>query len=153
MEINKDTICIETDYMFTHSGYEFGEDQAYINYPVRFPTVTFALRDTHELNMIADAIRKEAGELPMFDDSGEYDDQGWYNFSVGINTYTNSHADNRIEFVVCNGIGNDNEQSYYIDLTDNEQMRLYAVLDEQCRGEFEKSCWELLMEAQEEIEE
>jgi len=32
------------------------------------------------MNQIADEIQKRKGRLPLFDDSGEYDDEDWYNF-------------------------------------------------------------------------
>lgn len=38
------------------------------------------LDDTNELNTIADRIQKAKGKLPLFDYSGEYDDEDWYNF-------------------------------------------------------------------------
>lgn len=152
LNITKETIRLANDFIYTHAGYSFGEDQAYIDYPVRFPTVTFYLEDTHELNMMADVIRKSEGYLPMFDDSGEYDDDGWYNFSVGINTFTKYHVDTAIEFVVCNGSQADDEQTYLIELDETEQETLWKVLDEECMEAYGVGCNELLKEAKAEIE-
>lgn len=44
------------------------------------------LDDTHELNMIADKNQKADGKLPCFDNSGEYDDVGWYDFFLECDT-------------------------------------------------------------------
>ena len=38
------------------------------------------LDDTNELNSIADRIQKAKGELPLFDYTGDYDSENWYNF-------------------------------------------------------------------------
>lgn len=43
------------------------------------------LDDTKELNSIADEQQKAKGKLPLFDDSGEYDDTGWYDFFLECN--------------------------------------------------------------------
>ncbi len=39
----------------------YGDDQAYIDYPCRFPTVGFQLMATNGLVQIADRIRKDKG--------------------------------------------------------------------------------------------
>lgn len=38
------------------------------------------IEDTNKLNTIADQIQKAKGELPLFDYSGEYDGNDWYDF-------------------------------------------------------------------------
>ena len=60
----------------TEQEYMLGDDQAYFNYPVRFPTVEFELAATTELCEIVDVIRKEKGYPPMLEDGG--DSEGWY---------------------------------------------------------------------------
>ena len=52
-----------------------------------------------------------------------------------------------IGFVVVNSAADDNEREYIIDLSPEEQERMYARLDEQCRGFLRKGCEELLAEA------
>lgn len=43
------------------------------------------LNDTKELNALADSIQKKKGEIPLFDYSGEYDDDNWYDFYLECN--------------------------------------------------------------------
>ncbi|HAE80871.1 MAG TPA: hypothetical protein DCG70_04810 [Lachnoclostridium sp.] len=135
----------------------YGSDQCYINYPCRFPTVGFQLMATNGLSQIADRIRKDMGVKPMHpmdeftDDT--CDNDGWYDFYVGINGYAQNHMDSCIEFVVVNSESDDNEQRYTIDLTTEEQEVIYARLDEQCRRYLGKGCEELLAEARKQMEE
>lgn len=150
LEINKNTIYLESDAVnYCH----FGSDQAYVNFPVRFPTVTLELQDSHELNRIVDAMRVEAGYKPMFPDNREeldpedWDGNGWYNFWVGLNGFTDTMVDTYIEAVVQSEWADDNEQSYYINLTEAEQIAIYNELDRQLRERFNTSCNELLEEA------
>ena len=150
LEINENTIFIDRD------GYwNFGSDQAYIDYPIKFPTVTIALQDTHELNKLIDAARMEAGHKPMFPenwkelDPEDWDDNGWYNFYVGLNGWSNTRVDACIEAIVQSEWADDNEQSYYIDLTEAEQLAIYNELNKQLIRRFGTSCKELLKEAEE----
>ena len=148
LEINKNTIRLDPE------GYwDFGEDQAYINYPIRFPTVLIALESTPALDKAVDAMRVEAGHLPMFpeNDGIEYDDEGWYNFYIGLNGWSNSRVDNSIMAVVQSPIADDDEHEYLIDLTEAEQMEIFKVIDQQLREKHETSCLELLKEAEEEM--
>lgn len=141
-----------------NEGYwSFGSDQAYIDYPVRFPTVTIALESTIILDKIVDAMRVEAGHKPMFPDNWdeldpeEWDDEGWYNFYIGLNGFTDTMVDTCIEAVVQSEWAEDNEQSYYIDLSEAEQIAIYHELDRQLRERFSTSCEELLEEARQEM--
>lgn len=152
LEINKNTIILDSD------GYwNFGEDQSYINYPIRFPTVTFALESTFPLDKAADAMRVGAGYLPMLpdklsnDEEIEYDDEGWYNFYIGLNGWSNSRVDNSIMAVVQSPNADDDEHMYYIDLTEAEQMEIFKVIDEQLRELHGTSCLELLKESEKEM--
>lgn len=152
LEINKNTISLDPD------GYwSFGSDQANINYPVRFPTVTIALESTEVLDKIVDAMRAEAGHKPMFPDNWkeldpeEWDDNGWYNFYVGLNGFADTMVDTSIEAIVQSPWADDNEQSYYIDLTEAEQIAIYHELDRQLISQFGTSCEELLEDARKEM--
>ena len=147
------------DEIFIDFGAEIlcGDDQCYIDYPCRFPTVGFQLMATNGLSQIADRIRKDAGFRPMHP-MDEYtddncDNDGWYDFYVGINGYADNHMDSCIEFVVVNSDSEDNEETYSIDLTVDEQAAIYNRLDEQCRKYEGKSCEELLTEARKRMEE
>ena len=134
-----------------------GDDQCYLDYPCRFPTVGFELMATNGLVQIADRIRKDAGFKPMHaldeftDDT--CDNEGWYDFYVGLNGFADNRMDTCIEFYVVNADSEDNEELYTIDLTTEEQTAVYARLDEQCRKYLGKSCEDLLKEAEERMRE
>lgn len=134
----------------------YGGDQCYISYLCRFPTVEFQLMATNGLVEIADRIRKDKGFKPMHP-MDEYtddtcDNEGWYDFYIGLNSYDDRHIDTCIDFFVVNADSEDNEDMYTIDLTEEEQIALYNRLDEQCRQYLEKGCEELLEEARKEME-
>ena len=134
----------------TDQEYMLGDDQACFYYPVRFPTVEFELVATTELCEIVDSIRKEKGFPPMLEDGGDSD--GWYDVFLGLNGYTDTHMDTSIMAVVVNSNSEDNEDYYLIDLSEDEQREIYAILDDQCRRYYEKSCTDLLEEARREME-
>lgn len=147
------------DEVFIDFGAEimYGSDQVYINYPCRFPTVEFQLMATNGLAQIADRIRKDVGFKPMhpmdeFTDE-TCDNDGWYDFYIGLNSFDERHIDACIEFCAVNADSEDNEEMYTIDLTEEEQAALYNRLDEQCRQHLGKGCEELLEEARKEMEE
>ena len=147
------------DEIFIDFGSEimYGDDQCYLDYPCRFPTVEFQLMATNGLVQIADRIRKDAGYKPMHaldeytDDT--CDNDGWYDFYAGLNGFSDNHMDSCIEFVVVNADSEDNEELYTIDLTAEEQAAVYSALDRQCRDHLGKGCEELLAEAQKKMEE
>ena len=123
----------------------YGSDQCNVSFPCRFPTVTFQLMATNGLSQIADRIRKDLGFAPMHP-MDEYtddtcDNDGWYDFYVGINGYAENHMDSCIEFVV-------------VDLTtEEEQDAVFKHLNEQCQKYLGKDCLDLLAEAQRQMEE
>lgn len=134
----------------------YGDDQCHIDYPCRFPTVGFQLMATRGLSQIADRIRKDTGYKPMHA-MDEYtddtcDNDGWYDFYVGLNGFADNHMDSCIEFIVVNSDSEDNEELYSIDLTAAEQEAVFACLDEQCREHLGQSCEELLAEAKKRME-
>ena len=50
----------------------------------RIPTILFCLENTQELDEQADSLRRAKGFIPMYDDSGEYDEDGWYDFYLEV---------------------------------------------------------------------
>ena len=136
----------------------YGSDQCNVSFPCRFPTVTFQLMATNGLSQIADRIRKDLGFAPMHP-MDEYtddtcDNDGWYDFYVGINGYAENHMDSCIEFVVVNSNSLDCEERYSIDLTtEEEQDAVFKHLNEQCQKYLGKDCIDLLAEAQRQMEE
>ena len=143
----------------------YGEDQAYICCPKRFPTVRFQLKPTRGLVEIADGIRHKLGFKPMYPaqgckssdcnactDCNDIDCDGWYDFFISLNGFNDSHIDTCIAVVVAGSDSPDNEDMYTIDLSEDEQKLLYNRFDEQCRKSINKSCEELLKEAEEMME-
>ena len=153
------TECFVRENIFVDFSAEvlYGDDQCYIDYPCRFPTVGFELMATEALITIADRIRKERGFRPMHP-LDEYTDEtcdndGFYNFYVGLNGFSDTKVDSCIEFVVVNADSEDNVDTYTIELTEEEQIAIYNRLDEECRKHLGQSCEELLAEAQKRMEE
>ena len=147
------------DELFIDFGSEilYGDDQLYLDYPCRFATVGFQLMATNGLCQIADRIRKDAGFVPLHP-MDEYTDEtcdqnGFYDFYVGLNDWDRTKTDSCIEVVVVNSDSPDNEEMYTIDLDGHEQEAVYARLDEQCRKYLGKSCEDLLVEARAKMEE
>ena len=67
-----------------------------------------------------------------------------FNFYIGINGFTKSKLNNCIEYT-C---GDDQDA---IDLTEEEQEVVFAVLDAQCKEKLGKGCDDLLEEAKAQI--
>lgn len=134
----------------------YGDDQAYIDYPSRFPTVEFQLMATEGLAQIADRIRVDLGFAPMHPTDDYTDDtcdnNGWYDFYAGLNGFAQNHMDNCITFTVVNSDSPDNEDMYQIDLSPDEQTALYERLNEQCQDYLGQTCEELLEEARKRME-
>lgn len=149
-----------TDAIQLDSGSEvmYGSDQIYEIYPCRFPTVEFQLTATDALVEVADRIRMEKGYLPMHPRDGrtdEVDNDGWYDFYVGISKLPGDHQqcqlDSSISFVVVNSDSDDNEDMYTIDLTESEKECVFDILNRQCRRYHGKDCAALLAEAETEM--
>lgn len=143
----------------------YGDDQAYICCPKRFPTVRFQLKPTRGLIQIADGIRQKLGFKPMYlaqgcksndcnacTDCNDIDCDGWYDFFISLNGLNDSHLDTCIAVVVAGSDSPDNEDMYTINLTEDEQKLLYNRFDEQCRRNIDKTCEELLKEAEDMME-
>ena len=136
----------------------YGSDQVYDTFPCRFPTVEFQLVATDALVEVADRIRMEKGYLPMHPRDGrtdEVDNDGWYDFYVGISKLPGDHQqcqlDSSISFVVVNSDSDDNEDMYNIDLTESEKECVFDILNRQCRRYYGKDCAVLLAEAEAEM--
>ena len=152
-----EAFVIDNVYIDFGSEIMYGDDQACIDYPTRFPTVGFQLMATDGLSHIADRIRVDAGFKPMHAMDNYTDDtcdnDGWYDFYVGLNGFSPNHMDNCIEFVVVNSDSEDNEQTYTIDLSPDEQAALFDRLDKLCRESLGQTCDELLAEARKRMDE
>ena len=135
------------------SNYYFGHDQMFVDSPIVFPTVSFYICDTHNFNSAIDDMRIKAGYKPMFrGDYGEYDDEGWYDYTIRVSLIDEEvRVDNCIEAIVCNSESDDEEQTYNIDLTETEKVDVLKKLNEECIKYFDMTCKELLMEAKKEM--
>lgn len=122
----KDNIYIDDEFMRYFSSDEYGYDQAYVSFPIVFPTVRLQLASTKGLDAIADELRKAEGDLPFFDDTGDYDDIGWYDFFIDLNGYNDHHVDTCIYARAY-----DDSDEYYIDLTSDEQEYIYQALSKE----------------------
>ena len=139
----EDNIFIDTEAEILYSS-----DQQCFKYPSRFATVGFELVSTYFLEQLADHIRDEQ-HLKVF---GKRADPGaWYSFSISLNDFTKSKLDTCITFIVRDDNALDNEEMYYIDLSEAEQKAIYRCLDKQCREKLGKSCEDLLAEARREM--
>ena len=141
--------------VFVSDEYLLGSDQAYDSYPCRFATVNLMLESSDFLCTLADHIRKDLGFKPL-SAMDEYtdetcDQQGWYDFYVGLNDYNESKVDSCITFIIVNSESEDDESSYVIDLSLEEQKAMYRRLDKECKRRYGKSCENLLDEARKEL--
>lgn len=109
---------------------EYWYDQVYDDFPCVFPTISYELCGTNGLVALADAIRKEHGVLPLFDDSGEYNDVCWYAFYIDLNGYNKKHVDTCITvYVEPSDEIDDDFTSFAIDLSEEEQAHIYHCID------------------------
>ena len=106
--------------------------------PVVFPTVTFRLKLTPELEKLAEKVDKTA------DGTQEYE------FYVSINNYSKSKTDDYLMLIVYQEDGD--KTLHLIELKEGAREALYERLDEQCRKKLDKSCDKLLKEAKQRIE-
>ena len=106
--------------------------------PVVFPTVTFRLKLTPELEKLAEKVDKTA------DGTQEYE------FYVSINNYSKSKTDDYLMLIVYQEDGD--KTLHLIELKEGAREALYERLDEQCRKKLDKSCEKLLKEAKKRIE-
>lgn len=133
--VRDELLFIDVDYV---DDYNFGYDEVYDSFPCAFPTVRVFLESREGLCKLADDMRKADGYLPFFDYSGDYDDNGWYDFSIDLNGYNKHHVDTVIFATAINGFGDTEQTEYMIELSDEEQEYIYEQLNE------EIDCEELL---------
>ena len=135
----------------------YSSDQMDVHFPARFPTVIFSLRDTDALVSLADKIRTSGGGKPLYPMEGypeeTCDQNGWYNFYIGINDSPAPPVDTSISAYVDSPDCEDNGSYYAISIPEVDMSVLYESLDNQCRKHIGKSCADLLAEARREMEE
>lgn len=135
----------------------YGEIQMDVHFPASFPTVIFSLRDTDALVSLADKIRTSGGGKPLYPMEGypeeSCDQNGWYNFYIGINDFPAPPVDTSISAYVNSPDCEDDGDYYTTPIPEADMNALYQSLDAQCRKHLGKSCADLLAEARMEMEE
>lgn len=135
----------------------YSSDQTDVHFPARFPTVIFSLRDTDALVSLADKIRTSGGGKPLYPMEGypeeSCDQNGWYNFYIGINDFPAPPVDTSISAYVNSPDCEDDGDYYTIPIPEEDMNALFQSLDAQCRKHLGKSCADLLAEARMEMEE
>ena len=134
----------------------YGSDQTDVCFPATFPTVIFSLHDTDALVCLADRIRVSGGGKPLYPMEGypweSCDQNGCYNFYIGINDSPAPPVDTSISAYVDSPDCEDNGSYYAIPIPEADMSALYESLDNQCRKHLGKSCADLLTEARKEME-
>ena len=125
----EDAIQIDFDDEITYS-----QDQANVSHPVVFPTVSFTLLPT---TLLCNSAKIKLNNLDADDED--------FTFYIGINGFTKTKLNNCIEYT-CG------DEQDTIDLTEEEQETVFAVLDAQCKAKLGKGCDDLLEEAKTRIE-
>ena len=113
---------------------KYGYFQAVNSIPRIYPSVSFKLKLTSELERLAEKVDKTA------------DGTQEYVFYAGINGFTESKTDNHLRLIVYNDDGD--EDMYMVELKEDAKKALYGRLDEQCQKKLGKSCETLLKEAE-----
>lgn len=140
-------ILDESIYIDFGDEIQYGQDQIYDTYPLVFPTVTFRLMGTDILNTVANIIRKEHGFIEE-----EASPAWWYDFYIGVSDIDGVVVDSCIEFIVWNSDLEDDGDTYYINLSEDEQRFLLNILNDQCVKELNKTLQDLLDESRERME-
>lgn len=99
----------------------------------KYPVISIDIQDNNELNSIIDDMRIHGGLRPMFSGKdGEYDDNGWYEYSVEISIENGKMwlVGDRICVTVVEAEEEDNN-TYKILLTPTQQAELIDRLDKQ----------------------
>lgn len=134
----------------------YSSDQTDVHFPAHFPTVIFSLHDTDALVSMADKIRTSGGGRPLYPMEGypeeACDQNGWYNFYIGINDSPAPPVDTSISAYVDSPDCEDNGSYYAIPIPEADMSALFQSLDAQCRKHLGKSCADLLTEARKEME-
>lgn len=131
--------CYDTEYVS-----EGGEERKYDN-------ANFALQSTDELIELADRIRANLGYKPFYSFDGrpesELDEDGWYNFYIGLSHKNKYYVDDFIEIVVDSGLADDDGHSYKYYLNDHQQETIAGVINEQLWEYQGSSIMQVLREA------
>ena len=106
-------------------------------------SVSFRLADTPILNSIADRIRFEHGEEPIYDKKYSFV-KGYYFFEYGLDQACEFLAGRFIRFKLCGSTVRDNGVPYIIELDRGAQEAARRVLDEQLKSRFGLDCEEMI---------
>lgn len=147
-----------TEMLLRRCIYFNGEDPLYGNdlvmdgEPKRFATVSLELVSTDVLTSIMDRERYRQGFTPFYPvgilKERDCDLEGWYNFYIGLNGFSDTKMDANLQAVVVSDVAEDNGAVYYIDLTKEEQETMFRILDEQLKDVTGMGCLEHLAESE-----
>lgn len=93
----------------------FGWDQAYVTYPIVFPTVLVPIEATNELYRLAAELQSKSMKQ----------DEDTYDFFIGLNGFLPLKTDTCIDCLDYDGV------TYVIDIDDDALPEVRKVLDEQ----------------------
>ena len=110
--------------------------------------ISFDLYDSDELNSRVDEIRVRHGYKPCFDENVEYDEEGWYEFTVTINKWAGDTYRVTMFASPMYVDAEDRGDEYIITLTKEEQLAIVVSVDHQCREKLNMTLDELLNEAE-----
>ena len=139
-------VCLDTDP-------EFSTDQMFVRTPIVFPQMKLELLDTTGLNEEADEIRVANGYLPCYPNIEkwgvqELDNDGTYRFFVTLYGVWPG-CENCIEAQYIGGHGEIEE--FEIELSEDQRLALFAMLNEQCFNELDATAVYLMRKYAEEI--
>lgn len=119
----------------------------------KYATANFALQSTDSLIELADRIRANLGYRPFYHWDGmqetELDEDGWYDFYIGLSEKNKYYVDDFIEIVVESDIADDDGHSYKYYLNEHQQETTARVINEQLWEYQESSIMQVLREAAE----
>lgn len=119
----------------------------------KYDTANFALQSTDNLIELADRIRADLGHKPFYHWDGmqetELDEDGWYNFYIGLSEKNKYYVDDFIEIVVESDIADDDGHSYKYYLSEHQRETTARVINEQLWEYQESSIMQVLREAAE----
>ena len=116
-------------------------------------TANFALQSADGLIELGDRIRADLGYKPFYSFDGrpetELDEDGWYNFYIGLSERNRFYVDDFIEIVVESDLAPDDGHSYKYYLNERQQETIARVINEQLWEYQDSSIMQVLREAAE----
>ena len=134
-------------YIDDYSDYYTGIETSYYNYTCAHAYISLRLETSIFLDEKADATGKEYNYIPLFDDSAEYDDGGWYDFILTVCEKGDCMSKDNVSITAerCNTESDDGEM-FTLDLTEDEQKFLYDIVESYLKNTYGKSIQDFFKE-------